>query len=388
MKKTFTKLFAALALLVFMMPSLAGWGQNYVYTMVTNLSDVSEGVYVIGALKSTSATNDFYFATTTINSGDITVTNNSKTVTAVNGVRSFDASDLPSGAKEFTFTGDNTDGFTIANGTNYLYFTANSNRKLAFATTGSTYKWKAVAKDNPLIEGGICLSHTGSQAYTISENSTAAGAIRGYANATQYRAIYLFKKEVSGGGGDPSISATDPQTLDYNAAGGSFTYTLDAQETTGTVSAAVTSGTWITLTSTTNLSSPVSFTCNNTNPTASERSATVTLTYTYGNNNIKTDDVTITQAGNPNIVDHHIEDIDAAGNYNVKGKIFAKSTNAFVIGDGTGYVYVYTSTTKNIGAYVKVAGTVTAQYNGIYEFLAASQLLMSILLKFLQKILL
>jgi hypothetical protein len=109
-------------------------------------------------------------------------------------VRSFEVANLPTDAVEFTFTGDNTNGFTISNGSKYLYYTAASNRKLAFAADGASQKWTVVAKSSPLISGGVCFSAVGEQQYTISENSTGTGAIRGYPNNTQYRAIYLFKK--------------------------------------------------------------------------------------------------------------------------------------------------------------------------------------------------
>lgn len=164
------------------------------YKLVTSLEDITAGTYVVGALRSTTATNNFYFGKATVNSGDWVVSDGYVTVADVEGVRRFETKDLPSGAVEFTFTGDNTDGFTISNSTNYLYFTAASNRKLAFAAEGATQKWKVASKAEPLITGGITLSAVGGTNYTISENSTGTGAIRGYANTTQYRAIYLFKK--------------------------------------------------------------------------------------------------------------------------------------------------------------------------------------------------
>ena len=164
------------------------------YKLVTNLSEITAGTYVVGALRSESATNNFYFGKATVSSGDWVVSSSYVSVEEVNHVRRFEIANLPTGAVEFTFTGDNTNGFTISNSTNYLYFTANSNRKLAFATSGSSQKWKVVQKDSPLVSGGVCLSAVGSQNYTISENSTAEGAIRGYASTTKYRAIYLFKK--------------------------------------------------------------------------------------------------------------------------------------------------------------------------------------------------
>ena len=163
------------------------------YKLITNLSDITEGIYVVGALRSSDATNNFYFGKAAVNSGDWVVSDSYVTVAAVDGVRRFEIGDLPTGAVEFTFTGDNTNGFTISNSSKYLYYTASSNRKLAFATDGSTYKWKVLGKSSPLITGGVVLSAVGGT-YTISENSTAVGAIRGYASSTQYRAIYLFKK--------------------------------------------------------------------------------------------------------------------------------------------------------------------------------------------------
>ena len=170
------------------------------YTMITSLEQITAGVYVIGALRSTSATNDFYFATGNVSSGDMTVVDTKVTITDNNGARSIAAESLPSGAAEFTFTGDNTDGFAISASGKYLYFTTNSNRNLAFNSTKGGFLWKAKMKSSPLISGGVVLKYVkGSDSgqtgnYTISENSTAVGAIRGYNSETEYRAIYLFKK--------------------------------------------------------------------------------------------------------------------------------------------------------------------------------------------------
>ena len=153
---------------------------------------------MIGALRSTSATDKFYFATTTISSGDWNVEGTGLTVAANNNERKFAVENLPANAKEFTFTGNNTDGFTILNGSNYLYITnTGSNRKLGFASTGSSQRWKCIGKSSgsPLIAGGIYFSAVlNSGSYTISENSTGVDCIRGYSSTTQYRAIYLFKK--------------------------------------------------------------------------------------------------------------------------------------------------------------------------------------------------
>lgn len=178
--------------------TVTGGAVNDYYQLVTSVASITAGTYVVGALRSTTATNDFYFGKNVVSSGDWVVSSDCVTVSEVGGVREFLASTLPSGAVEFTLTGDNTNGFTISNGTDYLYYTADSNRKLAFASTGSSQKWKVEAKDSPLITGGIVLSAVRlSGQYVISENSTGTGAIRGYYSATtasRYRAIYLFKK--------------------------------------------------------------------------------------------------------------------------------------------------------------------------------------------------
>ena len=51
--------------------------------------------------------------------------------------------------------------------------------------------------------------------------------------------------------------------------------------------------------------------------------------------------MTITQAGDPDVV-NHISDITTDNTaYTVRGTVLAKSARAFVIGDGTGYVYYY-----------------------------------------------
>ena len=139
--------------------------------------------------------NNFYFGKATVSSGDWVVSDNYVTVAEDNGVRRFEVNNLPTGAVEFTLTGDNTNGFLISNGTNYLYYTASSNRKLAFAAAGSSQKWTVSSVGDAFITGGVALKAvTTSGNYTISENSTATGAIRGYASTTVYRAIYLFKK--------------------------------------------------------------------------------------------------------------------------------------------------------------------------------------------------
>lgn len=198
------------------------------YELVDN-SEATAGSYVIGALCSSTATNAYHFATGAVSSGDMSTTSDSVTISGT----SIAPSSLPSGTMVFTFAGNNTDGFTIAtSGGDYLGFTAASSRKLAFGAY-STTTWTVEDKNSPLNSKGTYLSCNTGTAYTISENSTtAASAIRGYANTTAYRAIYLFKLAPSNSGGtsywttvllagsgsSPSLSVT-PTSLSMTTGG-------------------------------------------------------------------------------------------------------------------------------------------------------------------------
>ena len=169
-------------------------GENTVTYTLVGAGDVTEGTYIIGALRSTTATNDFYFADgsiTTTNDKDMNTNTTAVTINEVSNVRQI--TELPAGAMEFVFSGNATDGFSIckAGTTAYLGYTSTStNRRLAFGSSYNETLWKAIAKDNPLLTNGVTLQ---TSSYKISENSTGQSAIRGYSGSA-YRALYLFKK--------------------------------------------------------------------------------------------------------------------------------------------------------------------------------------------------
>lgn len=108
-------------------------------------------------------------------------------------------------------------------------------------------------------------------------------------------AMYLSEVDVTwstGGTPSPSITA-DNVSIEYNATSGSITYTINNGVDGGTLTASTESD-WLTLGT---VGETVPFTCS-----ANEdmiRTAQVTLTYTYGNDNV-TKNVTVTQAANPN----------------------------------------------------------------------------------------
>ena len=179
-------------------------------------------------------------------------------------------------------------------------------------------------------------------------------------NTNRYIQFINARLYEEGSSTTPSITASNVN-IAYNANAGSIAYTLN--NATGHVTASVPSGSWLTLGTVNDTAVP--FTCG-TNPTASARTTNVTLSFTGAADKV----VTVTQAGNPNIVDN-IEDISGVGNYTIVGTIVAKSTRGFIVGDGTGYVYYYntsyTPANYSIGDMVRLAGPVIA-YGGVYEF--------------------
>lgn len=160
------------------------------YELIT-LDSVTEGNYLIGAVRSQTYPN-VYLATGAsngyINVSDSYVTAQSNTI----------STSQVSGAKIFTFTGNNTDGFTIGyydgNQMVYLGYTnIKSNHTLAFDATYKDIKWKVQAVSS----GGFSL-YTSNEIgqYRISQYKTTSevktSAIRGYSSGTAYTGIYLF----------------------------------------------------------------------------------------------------------------------------------------------------------------------------------------------------
>ena len=93
---------------------------------------------------------------------------------------------------------------------------------------------------------------------------------------------------------DPSITSNDV-SIAYDATSGSIEYTINNEVDGGSVSAAVTQGDWLTLGQET--ASPITFTCS-ANSETTARTATVTLTYTYGEETVSKN-VNVTQAAAP-----------------------------------------------------------------------------------------
>ena len=197
---------------------------------------------------------------------------------------------------------------------------------------------------------------------------------RGYTSSSTK--ISFYKRQVVST--DPAIYASNVN-IAYNDLEGQIEYILENEVTGGELTATTTSD-WLTLPQT--FASPISFTATE-NTMTEARTATVTLTYTYGNSQSIFKDVTVTQGAHP-VTYTTIEALfDAAGNtatevfvtfggwvvsgvstngYNV---FVTDGTNGFVINGGDHGFEVgntLTSTTpiactlQNSNGYAKVTG--------------------------------
>ena len=188
------------------------------------------------------------------------------------------------------------------------------------------------------------------------------------ASGAQVRATVIVVTVDAGGTPTPSFTITNNNVIAYDATYGSFNFTvnnpIEGGATTITedvdwISDAAISGNSVTFNTTVN-------------EAAASRQGVITLTYTYNRETI-TEDVTVSQAGNPD-TPVNISSINAAGNYVVQGTIVAISSRGFVLGDGTGYVYYYkgtdfVSSNYAIGDIKKLSGAVSASTNyKVYQF--------------------
>ena len=183
------------------------------------------------------------------------------------------------------------------------------------------------------------------------------------ASNKQVRATQIVVTVDNGGTPVPSITAENV-SIDYNAVSGEIEYTINNGVDGGTLTAS-TNDTWLTLGT---VGETVPFTCS-ANETAAARTATVTLTYAYGDSQTATKNVTVTQAGDPNVLDNISDITEVGADYHVKGMVVATSAKGFIICDGTGFVYTYLNATptQQMGEFVQITGT-TGSYNHVIQF--------------------
>ena len=181
-------------------------------------------------------------------------------------------------------------------------------------------------------------------------NNTGSGTGHG----TFYVNNVTLTEGASGGGNTPSISANNVN-IAYNATNGSIGYTLN--NATGNVTAAVTTGDWLTLGEIT--SSAVPFTCSANTSTTSTRTATVTLTFTGATDKV----VTVTQGKAPiTIAEARTQ---GTGSVLTQGVVTSCVGTTGYIQDNTAAICVY-GTSLTIGDDIVVSGTLS-DYNSLLE---------------------
>ena len=255
---------------------------------------------------------------------------------------------------------------TVPSGTKYLHLHAaawnNTTASLAVTPTGYSDDIEltansGIANNSPFTFNGDASTEDYYKVITFDSPLTADTDLTFTAVGGKRFVIWGVTAEADAG--TPSISANNVE-IDYDVTAGEISYTIN-NPVTGTTLTASTDSDWLNLGDVED--SSVLFYCDPNQ--GAERTATVTLT--YGTAATKT--VTVTQAGNPNMV-NVISDITATGNYIVEGTIVAMSNRGFVLGDGTGYVYYYDadfSSNYGIGDIVKISGAIKV-YGGVYEF--------------------
>ncbi len=261
---------------------------------------------------------------------------------------------VPSTIK-WTISGNASDGYTFyPNGstTTWLYC-YNNNNGLRVGTSA----------DKTFVVNSNYLYNVGQNRYIGIYNSQDWRCYTSINNNIQNQ-TFAFYKKVTGGVIPPSITAANVD-IAYNATSGSITYTINNGVTGGTMSVATESD-WLTLGQGT--TSPISFTCS-ANSAGTDRTATVTLTYTYNRATV-TANVIVTQAGNPDAT-MIIAEVRAQGTGNVATlgtvtSITGTSNKTAYIQDATAAIVVYGNFTAALGDEIRVSGTLS-DFNGLLE---------------------
>ena len=256
---------------------------------------------------------------------------------------------------KWNISGNATEGYTFyPNGstTTWLYCTNTNNGVRVGVNDGKTFK----LQDN-------YLHHNTTSRFVGIYNSqdwrcyTSSGG--NIANQT-----FKFYKKVTDSN-LPNLSAEDVN-IEYNAESGSIAYTLTNPVDGGTLTA-TSSEDWVTIGSVGESSIPFTTSANN---TATPRTATVTLTYTYNTDETVTKSVTITQAANPNVV-MTIAEVRAqeTGDVKTQGIVTSCEGKTAYIQDNTAAVCVYNSSSNlelSVGDEITVEGSLTT-FNGLLE---------------------
>ena len=265
------------------------------YVRVTDLETLTDGAKVIIAARYESNAAS-YFAMTAATTGKPTGV--SFTSTSSENGECLPASIVDSESTYYWTVGVTDNGYTFTNANNKdLGYSSSTN----FAEGGSNTEWVITRETS-----GNSAMVSGYEGFYIRNYSTInASTVRGialnnqnnygpYATSNNNSSDYNFYLDIFVQGATsvviPSISA-DNVNIASDATGGEIAFSVNNGVTGGSISAS-TQDSWITLGNET--TSPISFTCS-ANMETMARTATVTLTYSYGDESV-TKDVTVTQA--------------------------------------------------------------------------------------------
>lgn len=269
MKRKFTLLIAALALLTMIVQPGRAWGQSdYSSNYTGNITLSTEGGSNASDCGVTIAENtyDGIKAGTSKKAGAVMIT-------------------VPSGTKYLHMHISAWNGETVtlavapAGYSGNISLTSNS----GISGSGSTYTFSGDPSTSDYYK---VITFTNALTANTDLTFTATGGKR--------FVVWGVTSEEAGSGTTPSITASNVD-IAYDATNGSIAYEINNPVSGGELSAALTTGDWLTVGT---VGETVPFTCL-ANSAAAARTATVTLTYTYNTNETVTKDVTVTQAAAP-----------------------------------------------------------------------------------------
>lgn len=354
------------------------------YVRIGSLDDLTDGAKVIIAARYNTTANAYYAMTAAATGKPTGVAFTSETTDK--------GEELPAtilnNADTYYWTVEVTsDGYIFTNSSNKsLGYTSGTN----FAEGGDNTTWvitRETSGDAAMVsgyEGFYFTNKTKTDRGIALNNQNNFGP---YSTSNNNSSSYNFYLDIFVEGATPvsvpSISARNVE-LEYDATEGSITYTINNGVEGGTVSAS-TEAEWLTLGQIADTAPVVPFTCS-ANTETTERTATVTLTYTYGDNETVTKDVTVTQAGALVIASYTtIPELFAAATSTetavnvtfdswVVSGVSTNGKNVFVT-DNNGNGFVIYSSSDMSGTYSAgsvLSGTVSCKlklYNGFAELL-------------------
>jgi hypothetical protein len=319
MKRKFTLLIAAFALLTMIVQPGKAWGQSEVTWTASE-----QGYENAGAVTDFTI-DDHITGVFDIGSG----TNAPKYYNTGTGVRTYGGNTITINASRATMT--------------RIEFTYTQKSKAVTADDGE------FDDSNPGVWTGI---NGTSVTFSVETGS-------GHNRVSSIKVTYV----PAGGGDTPSISASNVN-IAYDATSGEIEYTINNPAQDGNLTADLAQCTWIQNADVDD--DKVTIYCDS-NQNASARTDVVTLVYTYNTTETVTKNVSVTQAGNPDVY-MTISEVRAQGTGSVvtKGIVTSCAGTTGYIQDNDAAICVYGTSSLTVGDEIIVSGTLST-YNGLLE---------------------